>query len=151
MDFISKLFLSQINFHISINSLNWKETLFGKPVPLLFFFFKLFIAFFSQVVLQKAWPFLILCSTSFFRVPFLVSSLYYKMASKSLCLVLLLSKIDNCNRKWRNEKLSTTGVKFSWILHKRFFSHSWQILTLFWLRGKINFWMHAHADFVHST
>lgn len=150
MDFISELFLSQINFHMSINSLNWKETLFGKPVSLLLFF-KLFIAFFSQVVLQKACPFQILCSTSFFRVPFLMSSSHYKMASKSLCLVLLLSKIDTCNRKWRNEKLSTTGVKFSWILHKRFFSHSWQILTLFWLRGKINFWMHAHADFVHST
>lgn len=87
------------------------------------FLFFLFMIFISHVVLQEVWHFMLLYRTSSFKVPFLAAPYHYKMVSKSLSLIL--SNIDTCNAKWKylcvlNKKLSTTGVKFSWILHKRF-------------------------------
>lgn len=110
-------FHSQINFHMYVNSLSWKETLFGRPFLCSFCVFVCLLLSFPKWFSRKFG----LACYSFFEVPFFVSSSRSKMASKSLSLIL--SKIDICNTKWRNLCVlnkSTTGVKFSWILHKRF-------------------------------
>lgn len=120
-----EFFHSQINLHVSVNSLSWTEILFGK----------LFLCSFLLVYDFPNWFF-----REFYLSCYSIVHVFWKsinsfgpfswlpyFPTKQLLnpLSLILSKIDTYNTRWRNmcvlnKKLSITGVKFSWILYKSF-------------------------------